>query len=470
MVEEASRELTAQEAFDILKRISDADCELLGFKPKHCRPEWLVITVLPVPPPAVRPAVVMDASARAEDDLTTVLQDVIRENAEIRRLAETGAGDHIIQASCKRMQTRIAGYMDNTLPSMERLKHGGRAIKSISERLKGKHGRIRGNLMGKRVDFSARSVITGDATIGVDELGVPISISRNLTYPEVVTVYNREWLQDIVRLRAFKRIIRDVGTEVRSYFKVTGDFALEIGDVVERHLIDGDVVLFNRQPSLHKMSMMGHRVRVLPYSTFRLNLSVTTPYNADFDGEDIGDIYIRLSCCAFSWKRAPCLLMVSVRTWAYQNAKDKQSRFSASHPFPLYLLILSPSPEPHSTRTGDEMNMHVPQSPETRAEMKNLMMVPLNIVSPQRNKPVIGIVQDTLLGSSLITKRDVFIPKDVFMNICMCLEDWDGQIPMPAVLKPQPLWTGKQVRARTLDHLIMIIDHHHLILILILIT
>lgn len=156
-LEESTRELLASEAVEILRRISDEDCRMLGFHPKYSRPEWMVITVMPVPPPAVRPAVVMAASARSEDDLTTVLQDVIRENNEIKRLDETGAGDHIIQASVKRMQTRLAGYIDNTLPSMEKLKHGGRPIKSISERLKGKHGRIRGNLMGKRVDFSART-------------------------------------------------------------------------------------------------------------------------------------------------------------------------------------------------------------------------------------------------------------------------------------------------------------------------
>ncbi|GFH17710.1 DNA-directed RNA polymerase subunit, partial [Haematococcus lacustris] len=146
---------------------------------------------------------------------------------------------------------------------------------------------------------------------------------------------------------------------------------------VERHLINGDLVLFNRQPSLHKMSMMGHRVRILPYSTFRLNLSVTTPYNADFD--------------------------------------------------------------------GDEMNMHVAQSHETRAEMRELMMVPKNIVSSQANKPVIGIVQDTLLGCRLMLKRDTFLEKDLLMNILMSIDDWDGTVPMPLILKPRPLWSGKQV-------------------------
>jgi DNA-directed RNA polymerase II subunit RPB1 len=240
--------------------------------------------------------------------------------------------------------------------------------------------------MGKRVDFSARTVITPDPTINIDELGVPWSIALNLTYPETVTPYNIERLKELVDYgphpppgkTGAKYIIRDDGQRLDlRYLKKSSDQHLELGYKVERHLQDGDFVLFNRQPSLHKMSIMGHRIRIMPYSTFRLNLSVTSPYNADFD--------------------------------------------------------------------GDEMNMHVPQSFETRAEVLELMMVPKCIVSPQANRPVMGIVQDTLLGCRKITKRDTFIEKDVFMNTLMWWEDFDGKVPAPAILKPRPLWTGKQV-------------------------
>ncbi len=140
---------------------------------------------------------------------------------------------------------------------------------------------------------------------------------------------------------------------------------------------NGDYVLFNRQPSLHKMSIMGHRIRVLPYSTFKLNLSVTSPYNADFD--------------------------------------------------------------------GDEMNMHLPQSLETKAEIIEIMHVPKQIVSPQSNRPVMGIVQDSLIGVKLFTHRDNFITLDLLMNFIMWIDDFDGNIPIPAILKPEPLWTGKQI-------------------------
>ncbi|BDA48126.1 probable DNA-directed RNA polymerase II subunit RPB1 [Coccomyxa sp. Obi] len=384
---ERRQEMTAEKVHEIFKRISDEDCTALGFNPKYARPDWMILTVFPVPPPPVRPSVMMDSSARCEDDLTHKLAEIIRHNNVLRKAEENGAPQHIIRQYTDVLQHDVVTYMDNTKPGVPvSQQRSGRAIKSISQRLKGKEGRVRGNLMGKRVDFSARTVISGDPNISIDELGVPWSIALNLTYPETVTPHNFKWLQQLVEngphppagQTGAKYIIREDGQRLDLRFlRKDSDRHLEFGYKVERHLVNGDYVLFNRQPSLHKMSMMGHKVRILPYSTFRLNLSVTSPYNADFD--------------------------------------------------------------------GDEMNMHVPQTPETRTETREIMMVPRNIVSPQANKPVIGIVQDTLLGCRLMTKRDTFIGKDLFMNILMWLEDWDGKIPMPAILKPKPLWTGKQV-------------------------
>ncbi|CAD6341703.1 unnamed protein product [Miscanthus lutarioriparius] len=379
--------LSAERVLNVLKRISDEDCLLLGLNPKYARPDWMILQVLPVPPPPVRPSVMMDTSSRSEDDLTHQLAMIIRHNENLRRQERNGAPAHIITEFAQLLQFHIATYFDNDLPGQPRAtQRSGRPIKSICSRLKAKEGRIRGNLMGKRVDFSARTVITPDPNINIDELGVPWSIALNLTYPETVTPYNIERLKELVEYgphpppgkTGARYIIREDGQRLDlRYVKKSSDQHLELGYKVERHLNDGDFVLFNRQPSLHKMSIMGHRIKIMPYSTFRLNLSVTSPYNADFD--------------------------------------------------------------------GDEMNMHVPQSFETRAEVLELMMVPKCIVSPQSNRPVMGIVQDTLLGCRKITKRDTLIEKDVFMNILMWWQDFDGKIPAPAILKPRPIWTGKQV-------------------------
>ncbi|CAO1605630.1 MAG: hypothetical protein LQ349_002017 [Xanthoria aureola] len=378
--------ITPQMALNVFRSISTDDIKDLGLSNDYARPEWMIITVLPVPPPPVRPSISMDGGAgmRGEDDLTYKLGDIIRANGNVKRCDLEGSPQHLIQEFENLLQFHVATYMDNNIAGLpQALQKSGRPVKSIRARLKGKEGRLRGNLMGKRVDFSARTVITGDPNLSLDEVGVPRSIARTLTYPETVTPYNIHKLHELVKNGpnehpGAKYVIRDSGERIDlRHHKRAGDINLAYGWKVERHIVDGDFIIFNRQPSLHKESMMGHRVRVMPYSTFRLNLSVTSPYNADFD--------------------------------------------------------------------GDEMNLHVPQSEETRAEISQLCMVPLNIVSPQRNWPIMGIVQDTLCGIYKICRRDVVLSEEQVMNILLWVPDWDGVIPQPAILKPQPRWTGKQI-------------------------
>ncbi|CAK4544464.1 unnamed protein product, partial [Aphanomyces euteiches] len=152
------------------------------------------------------------------------------------------------------------------------------------------------------------------------------------------------------------------------YITHVSDISLKYGWIVERHLRDDDIVILNRQPSLHKVSIMAHRVKVMDGSTFRLNPSVTLPYNADFD--------------------------------------------------------------------GDEMNLHVPQSMAARAEAQELMIVHKNIIAPQRNFPMLGIVQDTLLGVHKMTKRSTFMDKDLTMHLLMQASSWDSKVPPPAIMLP----------------------------------
>ncbi|KAK6963030.1 DNA-directed RNA polymerase II subunit RPB1 [Biomphalaria glabrata] len=382
--QEKKIQVTAERVLEIFKRITDEECIVLGMDPKYARPDWMIVTVFPVPPLPVRPAVVMFGSARNQDDLTHKLSDIVKANNQLRRNEQNGAAAHIIQEDTKMLQYHCATLVDNEIPGLPKaVQKSGRPLKSVKQRLKGKEGRVRGNLMGKRVDFSARTVITPDPNLRVDQVGVPRTIAQNMTFPELVTPFNIDRMQNLVRRGAnqypgAKYIVRDNGERIDlRYHPKASDIHLQIGYKVERHMIDNDVVVFNRQPTLHKMSMMCHRVKVLPWSTFRLNLSVTTPYNADFD--------------------------------------------------------------------GDEMNLHLPQSLETRAEIYNLAAVPRMIITPQANRPVMGIVQDTLCAVRKMTKRDVFIDRAQMMNLLMFLPTWDGRMPQPAILKPVPLWTGKQL-------------------------
>ncbi|GKT64622.1 DNA-directed RNA polymerase II subunit Rpb1 [Colletotrichum tofieldiae] len=388
--------ITPEMAHNILRRISDDDLRDMGLNLEYARPEWMIVTVLPVPPPPVRPSISMDGTGqglRNEDDLTYKLGDIIRANSNVKQAIREGSPAHIAQDFEQLLQYHVATYMDNDIAGQPRaLQKSGRPVKAIRARLKGKEGRLRGNLMGKRVDFSARTVITGDANLSLDEVGVPRSIARTLTYPETVTPYNIGRLHELVQNGpnehpGAKYVIRTDGTRIDlRHHRRAGQISLEYGWKVERHLITGDYIIFNRQPSLHKESMMGHRVRVMPYSTFRLNLSVTSPYNADFD--------------------------------------------------------------------GDEMNLHVPQSEETRAEVKELCLVPINIVSPQRNGPLMGIVQDTLAGAYKLCRRDVFLTKEQVMNIMLWVPNWDGIIPPPAIVRPRPRWTGKQIMSLAVPNIV----------------
>ncbi|KAI8928645.1 hypothetical protein BC831DRAFT_434146 [Entophlyctis helioformis] len=378
-------DLTPEKVLKILATIPDDALADMGLSADWARPEWMIITTLAVPPMPVRPSISMDGSSlRGEDDITHKLSDIIKTNTGLRKHEAEGAPAHIIAEFEQLLQFHVATMMDNDIAGMPKaMQKSGRPIKSIGARLKGKEGRLRGNLMGKRVDFSARTVITGDPNLCIDQVGVPRSIARNLTFPETVTPYNIDRMQQMVQNGpnehpGAKYVIRDNGERIDlRYSKRGGDIHLQYGYKVERHLLDDDLVIFNRQPSLHKMSMMGHRVKIMPYSTFRLNLSVTSPYNADFD--------------------------------------------------------------------GDEMNLHAPQSYETRAEIQELCIVPRQIVSPQKNAPVMGIVQDTLCGIRKFTRRDTMLHRDLVMNLLMWVPDWDGVIPMPAILKPIPLWTAKQI-------------------------
>lgn len=385
--------ITPTAVLNILQRITDGDLAKMGLSSEYARPEWMVLTVLPVPPPPVRPSISVDGTGqgmRGEDDLTYKLGDIIRANSNVHKAEIEGSPQHVTTQFHDLLQYHVATYMDNDIAGQpQALQKSGRPVKSIRARLKGKEGRLRGNLMGKRVDFSARTVITGDPNLGLDQVGVPKSIARTLTYPETVTPYNIHKLHELVKNGpnehpGARYVIRDSGERIDlRHTKQSGALQLQYGWKVERHIVDDDFVIFNRQPSLHKESMMGHRVKVMPYSTFRMNLSATGPYNADFD--------------------------------------------------------------------GDEMNLHVPQSEETRAEISQICMVPKQILTPQKNQPIMGIVQDTLCGIYKMSRRDTFLTLDQVNNILLWIDDWDGVVPPPAILKPVPRWSGKQLISMAID-------------------
>lgn len=376
--------LSGERVVKLFQSMREEDIKILGLDVTYARPDWLLVQVLPVPPLHVRPSVSVGGGPASEDDLTHQLVNVIKSNIALGNAIQNGEPNIIVEQFEQALQHNVAAFMNNELRGMPQVtQRSGRPLKTIQQRLKGKEGRLRGNLMGKRVDFSGRTVITADPNLGIEQVGVPRSVAMNLTVPERVTAYNMHQMSELVsngptQHPGAKHIIRSDGTRIDlRYVKNKSELLLAHGWIVERHLRDDDIVLFNRQPSLHKMSIMGHKAKVLDWSTFRLNLSCTSPYNADFD--------------------------------------------------------------------GDEMNLHVPQSLAARAEAELMMLSARVVVSGQSNRPVMGIVQDSLLAVQKMSKRNCFIGKDLCFNLLMWVVNWNGRIPIPAILKPQELWTGKQL-------------------------
>ena len=367
-----------------LERIPDDDARLLGLDPREARPEWMVLTVLPVPPIHVRPSIVLETGIRAEDDLTHKLADIVRTNERLRELLDSGAPQTLVDEHWLLLQYHVATYIDNELPRIPVARHrGGRPLKGLAQRLKGKEGRFRGNLSGKRVDYSARTVISPDPNISINEVGVPEPIAKTLTVRVTVKPWNIEEMRQYVLNGPHKwpganYVITPEGRKIDLRYADRKRIAemLEPGWQVERHLKDGDIVLFNRQPSLHRMSIMAHIVKVLPGKTFRLNLLVCPPYNADFD--------------------------------------------------------------------GDEMNLHVPRTEEAQAEARELMLVQYHILSPRYGGPIIGGVQDYVSGAYLLTSKATLLSQEDVVDL-LSAAGYRGETPEPAIISPKKRWTGKQL-------------------------
>ena len=375
--------VTLRERFS---QILDADLDLLNYNTSTARPEWFILQALPVPPVTVRPSIILETGIRSEDDLTHKMVDIIRVNQRLKESKEAGTPPLIVQDLVDLLQYHTTTYFDNEVSGIPQAHHrSGRPLKTLTQRLKGKEGRFRGSLSGKRVDFSSRTVISPDPNLDLGEVGVPVAVATKLTIPEIVTEWNIEKLKKLVingpnTFPGVNYMVRPDGVKIRLDFvedrSIIAD-SLEVGYLVERHLSDGDIVLFNRQPSLHQMSIMAHHVRVLPGKTFRLHPSVCPPYNADFD--------------------------------------------------------------------GDEMNLHVPQSEEARAEAILLMRVQEQLISPRFGGPIIGGLRDFITGAYLLTKDDTVLTKQEFANLAM-LGGYDGKLPKPKINnKNDSFYTGKQL-------------------------
>ena len=338
------RRIFPSEIRDILVNIPDEEIIKIGVNPKTCRPEWSILSQLLVPSVTVRPSITLETGERSEDDLTHKLSDIIRANQRLWENLNAGAPEVIIEDLWDLLQYHITTFFDNNITRIPPARHrSGQPLKTITERIKGKEGRIRKNLAGKRVNFSGRTVLSPDPFLNINEVGVPLEVAKIITVAEGVTTINIEAMRALIRQGAnypgANYVIRPDGRRKRITKELTEELCAEIqpGYKIERHLQDEDVVLFNRHPSLHKQSLMSHYVKVLPDRTFRIHPAAAHPYNADFD--------------------------------------------------------------------GDEVNIHSPQTEEARSEAKILLDIKNNIMSSKNNVNLVGCIADAVTGNYLLGKE-----------------------------------------------------------------
>lgn len=382
-------ELNPLTVYNLFKNIKETDLLFLSCK----NPCNLLIKTLLVPPCCIRPSVDMDQDGFNEDDLTVKLSEIINCNNLIEENIKKGTSLITLNEDWDYLQLQIALYINSDLPSIHINNNDN--IKSIIHRLKGKQGRFRMNLSGKRVDFSGRTVISPNPNLSIEQIGVPKEIALEMTIPEKVTNFNKEELQILVNngpncIDGANYIIRsEVRNNEMKTFKIFLKFAknpkikeLKVGDIVERHIKDGDIVLFNRQPSLHRMSIMAHRVKLHDNRTFQFNESVCNPYNADFD--------------------------------------------------------------------GDEMNIHLPQTKAAQAEAIELMSIKKNICTVKNNEPLISPTQDFITGMYLLTNKNRILTKNEFYKLIGHIHCGKRIIIEPSIIIYKStttikLFTGKQI-------------------------
>ena len=324
-----------------LVKIKDEELRKIGINPRTARPEWSILSLLLVPSVTVRPSITLDTGERSEDDLTHKLSDIIRANQRLWENLNAGAPEVIIEDLWDLLQYHVTTFFDNNISRIPPARHrSGQPLKTITERIKGKEGRIRHNLAGKRVNFSARTVVSPDPYIKINEIGIPFEVAKIITVSESVTSVNIESMKELIKKGEIypgaNYIIRPDGRRKKITSELNEEICSELqpGYRVERHLRDGDIVLVNRHPTLHKQGLMAHYVKVLPGRTFRLHPAAAAPYNADYD--------------------------------------------------------------------GDEVNIHSPQSEEAITEAKILLDINNNIISSKNNMNLVGTIADAVTGCYLL--------------------------------------------------------------------
>ncbi|MCC6815633.1 MAG: DNA-directed RNA polymerase subunit beta' [Saprospiraceae bacterium] len=274
---QASNESSQQRKSEALKRLRVVEAFREGLNNKNHRPEWMIIQYLPVIPPDLRPLVPLDGGRFASSDLNDLYRRVIIRNNRLKRLLEIKAPEVILRNEKRMLQESVDSLFDNSRKSNAVKAEGGRALKSLSDILKGKQGRFRQNLLGKRVDYSGRSVIVVGPTLKLHECGIPKAMAAELFKPFIIR----------------KLIERGVVKTVKSAKKLVDRKESIVWDILE-NILKGHPVLLNRAPTLHRLSIQAFQPTLVEGKAIQLHPLVCGAFNADFDGDQMA-VHVPLS-------------------------------------------------------------------------------------------------------------------------------------------------------------------------------
>jgi DNA-directed RNA polymerase subunit beta' len=276
----AANETSQQRKADALKRLSVVESFREAGTHIVNKPEWMVMQYIPVIPPELRPLVPLDGGRFASSDLNDLYRRVIIRNNRLKRLLEIKAPEVILRNEKRMLQEAIDSLFDNSRKSNAVKAEGGRALKSLSDVLKGKQGRFRQNLLGKRVDYSGRSVIVVGPELKMHECGLPKDMAAELFKPFVIR----------------KLIERGIVKTVKSAKKLVDKKEAVIWDILE-NILKGHPVLLNRAPTLHRLSIQAFQPKLVEGKAIQLHPLVTSSFNADFDGDQMA-VHVPLSSAA----------------------------------------------------------------------------------------------------------------------------------------------------------------------------
>ncbi len=409
---ENSIEVSVPEIERVFKGIIDEDIFLFGFNPHRMRPVNLILSIIPVLPTCSRPYVITNGD-KCEDDLTSIYRNICKKNAAIP-LALT---DEDRAKEVRSLAFYLSVLFDN---SKGRVKQpNGRPKKGIKERMAGKGGLFRGNLMAKRTNYSARTVVGGDPTLKADEIGVPLCVSTVVTIPEVVCRYNLDRLQRLVNTKQVEYIIRtdtmgEKSTTIMRLVQMTRTTPLFFGDKVYRaqrsklchdgHEGDEEKEI---EVKISDISQLRDGDRIVRNSGEEVIAEVGRPREYKLQIGDKVHRHIQNG----DWiviNRQPSLHVGSLI-----GGRAKIMPFGRTIRTPLNFTTPM-----NMDYDGDETNLHFPQTIEAKAEYQELLSAGKNIVSGQSSRPIMGVVQDCLVGSYLMTQGWVKIKRERFFDIC----------------------------------------------------